>query len=147
MKHLTYILVLVLTLFSCNNDDDANIENLEPKAASIIGKWQWTITEGGISGVDQVTPDRFGKSVQLNLNSDKSYSIIENGIEIYSGNYIITTDTSIYSAEDDFINYSENFDYGWHVVFKGVIRMRDALHLTIANNYNDGFTTHFNRLQ
>lgn len=146
MKNLIYLFIFTLGIFSCSSDEETNNQNPEPNDISLIGRWKWTITEGGISGIDQVTPESYGKDIQLNLNENLSYSILENGIEIFSGNYTLILASSIYSNMDNFISYSENIEYDWSVIFKGVIRNQDTSHLTISDNNNDGFTSHFEKI-
>ena len=150
MKKLIFIFFLGIALISCSSNDETNEttdDDIEIENPSIIGNWNWTITEGGISGVDQMTPESFGKDIQLNLNEDSSYSLLENGVEISNGDYTIILASSIYSDMDNFISYSENIEDNGSVVYKGVIRNQDSSHLTISDNYNDGFTSHFEKIE
>ena len=150
MKKLIFIFFLGFSLISCSSDDDTNDTNDEESIENptLIGKWNWVITEGGISGYDQVTPEDSGKTFQLNFNEDSSYLVLENGIEKSNGEYTLTLSQSIYSLElENFISYSEYFVDDWIVVFEGVIRIPDLSSLTISDNNNDGFTSHFERIE
>ena len=151
MKKLIFIFFLGIALISCSSDDDSNEttdDETEIENPSIIGNWNWTSTRGGLSGVDQVTPEDVQKIIQLNLNEDLSYSVLENEIEISTGEYTITLAQSIYFSDmENFISYSENFIDDWIVVFKGVIRTPDLTSISVSDNFHDGFTSYFERIE
>ena len=93
MKKLIYLFLLTLGVISCNSEENT-IDN-----SDLIGQWNWTNTEGGISGDIHETPTTTGKVINLILLANNSYSIIENGNEIANGTYDLVMRKSIYSGE------------------------------------------------
>ncbi len=101
MIKLIYLYILTFGVISCSSDEETAINN-----SDLIGNWNWTSTGGGFSGDLNETPTTTGKTYNLNLNANYTYSLLENQTEISSGTYELTIRESIYSQETErFIKY------------------------------------------
>jgi hypothetical protein len=140
MKKIIYLFILTLGIISCNSDDEKAIDN-----SDLIGKWNWTNTDGGIASHIHETPDTTGKIINLTLLENDTYSIIENGNEISNGTYEILMRKSIYSGEmERYIIYSEEYQ-NQNTVISGIIRILENNSLSIADNNTDGVKSKYIR--
>jgi hypothetical protein len=140
MKKIIYLFILTLGIISCNSDDEKVIDN-----SDLIGKWNWTNTDGGIAYHIHETPNTTGKIINLTLLENDTYSIIENGNEISNGTYEILMRKSIYSGEmERYIIYSEEYQ-NQNTVISGIIRILENNSLSIADNNTDGVKSKYIR--
>ena len=138
MKKTLLIFILIIT--SCSSDDETKINN-----SSLVGKWNWTNTDGGIGYHIHETPTSTDKTIILNLDNNYSYSILENGSEVSNGTYEVTMRESIYSGEiERYIIYSSEYK-NQNTVISGIIRVLDNNNLLIADNYTDGVESEYVR--
>lgn len=142
MKKLIYLFILTLGVMSCNSDDETEINNLD-----LIGKWNWTSTDGGIAANIHETPETTGKIIHLNLMGNFEYSVTENGTEISSGIYELTMKKSIYSGEmERCIQFPENQLY-IGIVTRGIIKNYETNKLNISDNNYDGIGSVFEKIE
>ncbi len=144
MKTLIYFFILSFGLVSCSSDEETKIEN-----SDFIGKWNWTNTDGGIGFHIHETPETTGKTYNLNLNANYSFSFFEDGTEIANGTYELTMKESIYSQDlERFITYSDNFQQTQNVVTSGVIRTSEDENydMSISDNLYDGVVSGFEKI-
>lgn len=142
MKKMVYLFVLTLGIISCSSDDEIKINN-----SDLVGIWNWYSTDGGIAYHIHENPESTGTEIELHLNSNYSYEIIENGTEISNGTYELSMRESIYSTEQErFITYSESYQ-NQNVVISGIIRIISSDTLTIADNYVDGVGSGFKKIE
>ena len=140
MKKLIYLLILTLGITSCSSDSDHNIEI---NNSDLIGKWNWTSTNGGIDFHIRETPESTGKTIQLILMENYNYSITENGNEISNGTYELIMKESIYSGElERYIQIPENQQYAG-IIIKGIIKAYEVNKLHISDNNYDGIESEF----
>jgi hypothetical protein len=142
MKKLIYVFILTVAIISCSSDDETKIDN-----SDLIGKWNWTNTNGGIGAHIHETPGTTGKTIHLNLMENYNYSITENGTEISSGIYELIMKKSIYSGEmDRFIQFSKNQQFT-EIVIKGIIKTYETDKLDIYDNKYDGIGSEFIKIE
>ena len=143
MKNLIYLFILTLGIMSCSSDNETTIDNTD-----LIGEWNWTSTGGGINGDIHETPSTTGKTYKINLNSNYTYSLFENEIEISSGTYELTMKESIYSGTTErFITYSDNFQQPQNLVINGIVRTYEINNLSISDNNHDGIGSEFEKVE
>ncbi|WP_062062971.1 hypothetical protein [Aquimarina longa] len=146
MKNLIYLLILTLGIISCSSDNETEMNNPD-----LIGKWNWTNTDGGIAYHIHETPETTGKIINLNLLENFEYSITENGTEILRGNYEIIMKESIYSGEmESYLTYStenQTVYQNQNIVLSGIIRILENENLSIADNYADGIESKYIRIE
>ncbi len=142
MKKLIYLFILTMGIISCSTDDNIRIDN-----SDLIGKWNWTNTDGGIAFQIHETPESTGKTIHLSLMENNTYSITENGNEISKGSYELILKKSIYSVElERFIQFPENHQYTG-IVMKGIIKTYESNKLDISDNNYDGIGSRFVRIE
>ncbi|RPD91683.1 hypothetical protein EGM88_14500 [Aureibaculum marinum] len=142
MKKVIYLFVLTLGIISCNSDVETQISN-----SDLVGKWNWTNTDGGIGNNIHETPTTLGKTVHLTLMDNYHFSISENGNEISSGTYELTLKKSIYSGEmERFIQFPENQQY-LGIVTRGIIKTYETNKLDISDNNHDGIGSGFIKIE
>ena len=139
MKKLIYFFIINLGIISCSSDNQTAIDN-----SDLIGKWNWTNTDGGIGFQIHKTPNSTGLIVELNLNDDNHYSIKENGNEVSNGTYEISIKKSIYSGEmERFIICSATYQ-NQNIVVSGIIKVLNN-NILISNNNTDGIESKYVR--
>jgi hypothetical protein len=94
MKNLILLLV-TLFLASCNNDSEIE------KSNSIVGKWKWIESSGGIDGRVE-NPTTTGKSIVLEF-TESTIKTYENGLLKAEGNYQIQLQNSILGGQREMI--------------------------------------------
>jgi len=94
MKNLILLLV-TLFLASCNNDSEIE------KSNSIVGKWKWIESSGGIDGRLE-NPTTTGKSIVLEF-TESTIKTYENGLLKSEGNYKIQLQNSILGGQREMI--------------------------------------------
>ncbi|KIA86851.1 hypothetical protein [Flavobacterium sp. AED] len=99
MKKLLIYGALIFTFFSCSNNSESII-----KQKSIIGKWEWTKSSGGISG-ETLTPSSTGKSIVIEI-SNLEVKILENGNLSSNNPYAIETKESIFGGQRQMMVYA-----------------------------------------
>lgn len=143
MKKYIYLIILTLGIMSCSSDEEATIDN-----SDLIGEWNWTATVGGINGDIKETPASIGKTYKMNLNSNYTYSLFEDAVEISSGTYELTMKESIYSgAKERFIAYSDNSQQPQNLVIIGIVKTYEINDLSIFDNNHDGIGSKFEKLE
>ncbi|MDP3314061.1 hypothetical protein [Lutibacter sp.] len=131
-----------MEIISCSSDDNTKIDN-----SDLVGKWNWTNTDGGIAFHIHETPELTGKIIHLSLMENYTYSITENGNEISNGFYELIIKKSIYSGElERFIQFPENHQYTG-IVMKGIIKTFENIRLDISDNNHDGIGSGFVRIE
>lgn len=139
MKRLVYILILCLTFSSCTSIESVFIDN-----SSLLGKWNWTSTTGGINGNINHTPTSLGKTVQIIFAKDYTFSILEDGQEVSKGNYNLEIGEN---NRDSKISYSGNYKKIQGVVLLGVYYFHSNNELIISDGYADGIASAFSKVQ
>jgi hypothetical protein len=94
MKNLILLLV-TLFLASCNNDSKIEKNN------SVVGKWKWIESSGGIDGRVE-NPTTTGKSIVLEF-TESTIKTYENGLLKSEGNYKIQLQNSILGGQKEMI--------------------------------------------
>ncbi|WP_303316594.1 hypothetical protein Q4Q34_07245 [Flavivirga abyssicola] len=141
MKKLIYLFILTLGIISCSSDDKTEIDN-----SNIIGKWNWTNTDGGIAFHIHETPESLGVTLYLILNRNYSYSILENGTEISNGTYqLIQKESNLTNELETFITYSGNFQQPQGIILSGMINSYDNNKLGISQDFPDGIGSGFEK--
>ena len=143
MKKIIYIFILTLGIISCSSDDETKIDN-----SDLIGKWNWTNTDGGIGFHIHETPETTGKIIHLNLNENYEYSVTENGIEISNGIYELIMKESIYSGEMERFIELQTIDQQYlGFVKNGIINIYENEKLNISDNNADGIGSEFVKIE
>ncbi|NCI46196.1 hypothetical protein [Sediminibacterium soli] len=91
MKKLVFaMLVITFVGTACSKDAD--------KPNDVVGKWQWTMSVGGMTGKDTLRPPA-NTTVYLFLNANGSYQKTSNGQQSAEGYYSIVSVKSIFSGQ------------------------------------------------
>jgi len=110
MKPLLLLIVpMLLNASSCKK----NKETSQPPASNtVVGKWKLVLITGGIGGI-HMTADECGHSKSMLLNTDETYSFIEDG-KVNKGKYKTGTD-KVGNNTIDIIafNGTDNMQYTW----------------------------------
>jgi hypothetical protein len=143
MKKIIYLLVLTLGIISCNSDDETEISNTD-----LIGKWNWTNTNGGIGFHIHETPETTGKTIHFILTDNYEFSIKENGNEISNGTYELTLKKSIYSGEIERFIALQTIDQQYvGFVKNGIVNVQQNGKLEISDNNPDGIGSGFIKIE
>ncbi len=128
---------------SCNSEDKTTINNLD-----LIGKWNWTSTEGGINGGINQTPTTTGKTIHLTLMSNYNFLMTENGNEISNGTNELAMKKSIYSREMERFMILETIDQLYvGFVKNGIVNIDQNQLLQISDNNYDGIGSVFEKIE
>ena len=96
MRPILYLLLLLFTggcLLACQK------ENITPEVStSLVGKWQWESSNGGITGQDKQTPASTKTQVVIQFTSDSRYIQYRNGNKVQETTYTLQPGKSIYDA-------------------------------------------------
>jgi hypothetical protein len=126
---------LVATIASCSK------ENILTLDKSIVGKWQFLDSIGGLTGNDTIKPPA-NTTIILALNSDKTYNRTVNGQIIVQGTYDIINVQSIFSASPQpairFDNLTSN---------DGLIINLHEPNLSLDENHVEPFEQFYKRVQ
>lgn len=144
MKKIILFLVLTIGSVSCNADGESEITN-----STLVGKWNWVSTDGGIANNIHATPASTGNAVQLNLMKNYKYTLTQNGNEVESSTYELVPEKSIYSGEmEKYIRCTptENKSHQ-SVVINGIIKVHETNKMTISDNNYDGIESQFERVE
>lgn len=97
MKKLVLHSVLIFILVSCSTSESTIIAN------SIVGKWDWVQSSGGITG-ETITPSSTNKSMSVEIlkSEVKTY---ENGNLTATESYSIQTKESIFGGKKPMLVY------------------------------------------
>lgn len=140
MQKVIFVFILTLGLLSCSSDDETTIGN-----SDLVGQWNWFSTDGGLNNQIRENPESTGKEIELHLNADYSYEVIENGIQVSAGTYELSLKESIYTTgQERFISYSSNY-HTQYVVLSGIIKSINSDSLKISDNNMDGIESGFNK--
>lgn len=132
------LLMLAFGIFSCTSEDSNQIANTE-----LVGKWNWTKTQGGINAQVNESPATTSKNIQLNVFTDNHFTIIENGVETYSGTYQLTLKKSIYTGSfEKYLQLNKEIQNS-PAVLNGIVSISANNNLTIADNNADGLSSEF----
>jgi hypothetical protein len=93
------ILIAVLFLSACSKQMDKSSAN-ETSGKELNGAWEWVRTDGGLANHIHDTPGSIGKTVVLNISSNKRYSVFTNGVQASQGTYTLETRTCIHDRTD-----------------------------------------------
>lgn len=143
MKKITFLLLLAIVFISCTADDKLKIDSSE-----IVGVWNWTSTDGGMAFNIHETPESTGNEYQLILNSNYSYSLLENGNTISSGTFELSMrESQLFNRASKFITFSGDIEEADNLVLNGMITRTDQETLTIANDFPDGIGSTFSKIE
>lgn len=102
-KSCLFFALMVSFLSSCTKQHENKNE--------LAGTWQWERTDGGIANNLHQTPASTGKTIQLRLNADFTYSVHTNGSLTSKGTYILEEKKCIHDSKTKaFINFSSLSD-------------------------------------
>lgn len=140
MKKHFFFVVITIMMASCskNNENDPQISN-----ADLVGKWNWTSTDGGVFVQLHVTPESTGLTYILNLAADYTFTILENDVVISDGTYELSLENAINSGTIERIIKISDETLQTDVVFNGIIKSDGTTILNINDNNADGLGSSF----
>ncbi len=128
---------------SCNSDDSTEITNTD-----LVGKWNWTNTDGGVGDNIHETPENTGKTIHLILTDNYHFSIEENGNETLNGTYELSLKESIYSGGFERFITLQTIDQLYDgFVNNGIVSVQQSTILKIADNNPDGLESGFEKME
>lgn len=139
MKKTALIIIILFSFISCSNNNEELVDNTD-----LIGKWNWTSTNGGIFGHINETPTPLSKTIQIVFSKDYKFSILENGKETSKGNY--TLESTEKSGERK-ISYTGNYKKTQGVVLNGIYYFYGNQELIISDGFADGIGSNFEKIE
>ncbi|WP_367755929.1 hypothetical protein [Flavobacterium sp. WC2430] len=97
MKIPLIYFALIFTLFSCSTSESTMVAN------SIVGKWDWVQSSGGITG-ETTTPSSTNKSMSVEI-SKSEVKTYENGNLTTTESYSIQAKESIFGGKKPMLVY------------------------------------------
>jgi hypothetical protein len=141
MRKTLISLFILNGLISCEK-----YNNFLQTNSGLIGTWEWIRTDGGFAFHIHESPFTTGTTYLLKLTAESKIFINENGINIFTGNYMIEKEKSIYTGEiEDYILITENYDIQ-SIVISGIVKV-DNDSLTIDDNCYDGIGSSYIRIE
>lgn len=145
MKNIGYLFVLFVVLISCNQDN-----NEEVYSNSMVGKWEWKSTKGGVGHHIYETPQMVDEIIHLHLKSNSECSIVLNNEETVLGTYsIIYKKSNLSETSEKFISINVGSEVGEGiVVFEGLINIYNYSNsLFINQDFEEGLGSVFERIK
>lgn len=129
---ILFLIVFVLFFSFCSlTNEGKNIEN----RTAILGSWDWQESRGGISGKDVVTPEITGVRIKLVFKANDKVSVFTNGLETASYTYKIVKGKSVFDNKEHYLLTFNEMCY--------VVQYIDKEHLTIKDNFADGYVFNY----
>lgn len=145
MKKIIILFIFAIGFISCSSNDDTKIDN-----SDLIGKWNWTSTDGGFAFNIHETPTSTGNTYQLSFSKNYLYSLAQNGNEFSSGKYELVMKQSIYSGKmERYIICTETQKQKLpnqqlpNIITSGIIDVYTTNKLDISDNNYDGIGSGF----
>jgi hypothetical protein len=133
---LSFFIIIVIT--GCENES----QKIDP---TLTGRWEWIRTEGGFNAHIHETPTTTGNSYLLKFAKDNKILISRNDTTIFTGEYEIKKEESIYSGKvEDYIKNSGSH-YIQNLVISGILKLNNDT-LTISDNAHDGLSSNYKRV-
>lgn len=104
---------------------------------AILGSWYWKESRGGISGKDVVTPESTGVKIRLVFKVNDKVVVFTNGLETASYIYKIVKGKSIFDNKEHYLLTFNEMSY--------VVQYIDKEHLTIKDNFVDGYVFNYTK--
>ncbi|NGY38519.1 hypothetical protein FQU23_013490 [Flavobacterium sp. XN-5] len=101
MRKITCLILVLFSIISCSSESSSTKNN------SIIGKWNWVESSGGIDGRTE-TPKSTGKTIQLEISNSKIKKYVDEAL-VSETAYTIQTGTSIFGGEKKLIVYENDW--------------------------------------
>jgi len=141
MRKIIIFVLIVTGLISCEKDNDSLEHN-----SGLTGTWEWFRTDGGYAFHIHESPSTTGNTYLLKFTADSMIIIYENDINIFTGNYTIGKEKSIYSGEmEDYMFITENYNIH-SIVISGIVEV-DNDTLNIDDNCYDGIGSRYSRIE
>ncbi|WP_147275672.1 hypothetical protein [Adhaeribacter pallidiroseus] len=137
------ILVFVTALFwitACEQEEILNNSGKEQEAStkSIIGKWNWIRTDGGLAFHIHETPKTTGKEITLEFKANNQFRKYVNGVLESQGTYSLSSRTCIHTHEEkQVISIPSEMDM--------MIESMDANNLQLSDENFDGLGSQYQR--
>lgn len=107
----------------------------------LLGKWKHTVTSGGYAG--QTKPANSNVLNVIEFKKGGKYVRYVNNEPDIQGTYEVVKAKSIYSGKEE---YAIQFDPAARDAKKGMIATIDGNKLRLADNFHDGFTSGYEKL-
>jgi hypothetical protein len=120
MNKLAYLIILFLLFSSCKKDCEDS---------PVAGQWEWYKATGGIGNIYQ-TPQNTGRSWQLILNSDYTFTQTGDLMPTGNGTYTLTEETTLPGWKRTLVNINLNgmiHTYSYTMVSQDSLRLDDHI--------------------
>ena len=101
MRKITCLILVLFSIIGCSSETSTTKNN------SIVGKWNWVESSGGIDGRTE-TPKSTGKTIQLEISNSKIKKYVD-GALVSENTYSIQTGPSIFGGEKKLIVYENEW--------------------------------------
>src|SRR5579885_748279 len=88
MKYRLLIPVMLSLLFTNCKKQTSGPQFISDPSSSIVGRWYWTASSGGIAGVLK-TPSSEGYTQIAEFHADSTYSLYQSGKLLYNSRYSV----------------------------------------------------------
>lgn len=141
MRITVFSILIVSGLISCEKDNNSLQTN-----SGLTGTWEWIRTDGGFAFHIHESPSTTGNTYLLKFTDESKIVICENEQEIFSGDYTIEKEKSIYSGEmEDYIRVAGEYQIQ-NIVINGIITIEQNS-LSISDNCYDGIGSSYDRIK
>lgn len=136
------ILVTILALFlitACEKED-LSINQKEQKAPikSLLGKWNWIRTDGGLAFHIHETPKTTGKEIMLEFKENNQFRKYVNGVLQSQGTYTLSSRKCIHDLkEKQVISIPSEMEM--------MIESMDENNLQLSDDNPDGISSQYHR--
>ena len=131
-KKLALITLLGFIFFSC---EKAALNETD----SILGKWNWKTTSGGIAGFTD-TPESTGKKIRIEFTSDSIYKLYLNDTLKVACSFHTFSDRSDSQLKDNLILFENKTTFDHYSVI-------NYNTLFLSDKMDDGYTSEFVRIK
>lgn len=87
--------MIVLSLPAC-----APYADVSPADRDIVGKWNWKLTSGGITGKQTYTPESAGYTKQIRFSAEGEYEELRDDTLYIAASYTVTRKRTIFGMHD-----------------------------------------------
>jgi hypothetical protein len=101
MQKLFFIIGALFLTTACENDELLTVKKeQEAPTKTLIGKWNWVRTDGGLAAHIHETPKTTGKKIILEFKENNQYRKYINGVLQAQGTYSLSSRKCIHDLQE-----------------------------------------------
>ncbi|QNF32043.1 hypothetical protein HUW51_04610 [Adhaeribacter swui] len=141
MQRITLLLLALVLTTACEKEDiqtSKTSQNEDASTVTLVGKWEWVRSDGGIAAHIHETPKSTGQTIVLEFKENNQYVKYVNGNIKSQGTYSLSTRKCIHTQEEkQVISTPDEMDM--------MIEKMDNNSLELSDENSDGIGSQYKR--